>query len=148
MPINQNQPFNMLCNQTILNSKIFWLYNGPLKTLYFILHLLKRQSQEHVISRGDCPNSQVSVMKPSHINSSPHSAAYFRQWIGWALVQIRACRLFGAQALSKPMLSYCQLGPRNKFPWNSYQNKKKYSRKCIWKCRLRIGGQFVQGWIS
>ena len=42
---------------------------------------------------------------------SPPSAAYMRQWIGPALVQIMACRLFGAKPLSKPMLDYCQLDP-------------------------------------
>ena len=45
------------------------------------------------------------------VNSSPPSAAYTRQWIGWALVQIMACRLFGAKPLSKPMLRYYQLEP-------------------------------------
>ena len=44
-------------------------------------------------------------------NSSPRSAAYMRQPIGSALVQITACRLFGAKPLSKPMLGYCQLDP-------------------------------------
>ena len=33
------------------------------------------------------------------LHSSPPSAAY-SQWIGWALVQIMACRLFGAKPLS------------------------------------------------
>ena len=33
------------------------------------------------------------------------------QWIGSALVQIMACRLFGAKPLSKPMQGYCQLEP-------------------------------------
>ena len=50
----------------------------------------------------------------SLINSSPPSAAYImymRQRIGSALVQIMACRLFGAKPLSKPMLRYCQLDP-------------------------------------
>ena len=42
-------------------------------------------------------------------NSSPPSATYMRQWIGSALVQIMACRLFGAKSLSKQMLGYCQL---------------------------------------
>ena len=41
------------------------------------------------------------------INSSPPSAAYVRQWIGSALVQIMACRRFGAKPLSTPMLGYC-----------------------------------------
>ena len=48
----------------------------------------------------------------SLFNSSPPSAAYMRQWIGSALVQIMACRLFGAKPLSKPMLGYCQLDPQ------------------------------------
>ena len=43
------------------------------------------------------------------LNSSPPSAAYMRQWIGSALVQIMACRLCGAKPLSKPTLGYCQL---------------------------------------
>ena len=45
------------------------------------------------------------------INSSPPSAAYMLQWIGSALFQIMACRLFVAKPLSKPMLGYCQLAP-------------------------------------
>ena len=39
-------------------------------------------------------------------NSSPLSAAYMHQWITSALVQIIACRLFGAKPLSEPMLEY------------------------------------------
>ena len=38
-------------------------------------------------------------------NGSPPSAVYMRQWMGLALVQIMACRLFGAKPLSIPMLS-------------------------------------------
>ena len=48
-------------------------------------------------------------MKIDDINSSPSSAAYTRQRIGWALFQIMACRLFDAKALPKPMMTYCQL---------------------------------------
>ena len=44
-------------------------------------------------------------------NSSPPSAAYMRQWIRSALVQIMACRLFGAKPLSKLMLGYRQFDP-------------------------------------
>ena len=44
------------------------------------------------------------------VNSSP-GAAYMRQWIWSALVQIMTCRLFGAKPLPKPMLCYCQLDP-------------------------------------
>ena len=43
------------------------------------------------------------------INLPPLSAAYMRQWIGSALVQIKACRLFGAKPLSKAVLGYCKM---------------------------------------
>ena len=33
------------------------------------------------------------------------------QWIGSALVEIMACRLFGTKPLFKPILGYCQLDP-------------------------------------
>ena len=49
--------------------------------------------------------------KTMPFNSSPPSAAYMRQWIGSALVQLMACRLFGAKPFSKQMLGYCQLDP-------------------------------------
>ena len=43
----------------------------------------------------------------ANLNSSNFpSAAYMREWIGSTLVQIMACRLFGARPLSK--LGYCQ----------------------------------------
>ena len=45
------------------------------------------------------------------LNSSLSSAAYISQWIGSTLVQIMACRIFGAKPLSKPMLGYHQLDP-------------------------------------
>ena len=45
------------------------------------------------------------------VNSSPPRATYMPQWTGSTLVQIMACRLFGAKPLSKSMLGYCQLDP-------------------------------------
>ena len=48
-------------------------------------------------------------------NPFPPSAAYIRQRIGSALVQIMACRLtllFGTKPLPEPMLAYCQLDSR------------------------------------
>ena len=45
----------------------------------------------------------------SQINSSPPSAAYMRRWIGSGLVQVMACRLFGAKPLPQPMFAYCRL---------------------------------------
>ena len=46
------------------------------------------------------------------INSSFCSAAYMRQWTGWTLVQVMACHLLGAKPLPEPMLTYCQLDPK------------------------------------
>ena len=57
-----------------------------------------------------------------------HFAWYMRQWIGSALLQKMACRLFGAKALYKPMLDYCQLDSlRNKLQWNLNQNTKLFT---------------------
>ena len=42
-------------------------------------------------------------------NSSSPIATYMRQWTGSALIQVMACRLFGAKPLPEPMQSYCQL---------------------------------------
>ena len=67
------------------------------------------------ISRGEGRASRgmsfvfLYKIKLTAFNSSSPSAAYMRQWTGPALVQIMACRLFGAKPLSKPMLGYCQL---------------------------------------
>ena len=41
------------------------------------------------------------------VNSSPPSATYMHMWIGSALIQIMACRLFGVKPLSKPTLACC-----------------------------------------
>ena len=56
-------------------------------------------------------NQLINVQINEVFNSSPPSAAYMRPWIGSALVQIMACRIFGAKPLSKPLLGYCQLQP-------------------------------------
>ena len=41
-------------------------------------------------------------------NSSPHIAAYMRQWIVSAFVRVIACHLSGTKLLPAPMLTYCQ----------------------------------------
>ena len=55
----------------------------------------------------------VGLAHPTHLRlkSSPLSAAYMRQWIGPEFIKIKACNLFGAKPLSKPMLGYSQLDP-------------------------------------
>ena len=45
------------------------------------------------------------------VTSLRPSAAYMRKQPMISLVQIMACRLFGAKPLSEPMLDYCQLEP-------------------------------------
>ena len=47
-----------------------------------------------------------------------------RQWIGWALVQIMACRLIGAKPLSKPCWIIVNWTPRNKLQGMFNQNTK------------------------
>ena len=44
-------------------------------------------------------------------NSSPPSAAYMRQWTVSILVQVMACRLFGAKPLPQPILAFLSIGP-------------------------------------
>ena len=80
------------------------------------------------------------------INSYPPSAAYIRQWTGSALVQVMACRLFGAKPLPEPMLAYCQLDS-----WEQISVKFEsefhhfHSRKCIWNCGLSKWQPFCPG---
>ena len=63
-------------------------------------------------------------MLQTRFNSSPPGAAYMRQWIGSALVQIMACRLFGAKPLSNPMLGYFNWTLTNNLQWNFNQDIK------------------------
>ena len=80
------------------------------------------------------------------VNSSPPSAAYMCQWTGSALVQVMACRLFGAKLLPEPKLVYCQLDSREqisvKFESEFYYF---HSIKCIWNCRLPKWRPFCPG---
>ena len=46
-----------------------------------------------------------------YVNQSPSSAAEMRRRAGSALVQVMACRLFGAKPLPVAMLAYCQIDP-------------------------------------
>ena len=82
-----------------------------------------RQSQlpKYLLSR---------VCTTININSSSHSAAYMRRWIGSALLQIMVCRLFGTKPLSEQTFRYSQeLSPgpleyMNKLQWNFNQKWK------------------------
>ena len=67
---------------------------------------------------------------------SPHNSQYLTS-IGSALVQVMACRLFGAKPSLEPLLAFCQLDY-----WEQILVKFEsefchfHSRKCIWNCRL------------
>ena len=75
-----------------------------------IIKLVTVRSVNHGIDVFQSLNIEIWTSRPS--------AAYMRQWIGSALVQIVACRLFGAKPLSKPTLVYCLMDHQ----WNFYQN--------------------------
>ena len=74
------------------------------------------------------------------INSLRPSDTYMRQYNIPTLVQIMACRLFGAKPLSEPMLPYSQLDPKELISLKLYLKFRSFhSRKCTWKCHLRNG---------
>ena len=79
------------------------------------------------------------------------SDAYMRWESMPTLVQIMACRLFGAKPLSEPMLTYCRLGPQEKISINFLSEKifihalfdYFHPLKCIWISCLPNGGHFL-----
>ena len=129
---------------------------GTLGTRHPYARRARAQSQYGSEVVGSCPlrcqstpeRCPVPLLQPClwiappetlHVNTSPSSAAYIylRQWTGSALVQVMACRLFGAKPLPEPMLAYCRLDSWDqisvKFESEFYHF---HSRKCIWNCRL------------
>ena len=65
-------------------------------------------------------------------NSWRMSDAYMHQYTMPSLVQIMACRLFGDNPLSEPMMVYCQFDPKGHIPM-----KLKYKSFHSKKCRLQ-----------
>ena len=66
-----------------------------------------------------------------------------------SLVQIMACRLFGAKPLSEPMMLYSQLDRKEHISVKFYLKLKScHSTKCTWKCLLRNSGHFVSASMS
>ena len=60
-----------------------------------------------------------------------------------------SCRLDGAKPLSKPMLEYCQLDPKEQTSMKFQSEFKHFhSRKCTSKCRLQNGVHFVSASMS
>ena len=93
-----------------------------------------------VITWTNCTNVKNQL---TNINSLRPSDAYMCQWTRSALFQIMACRLIGAKPLPKPMLTYCQLDPKEQTSFVS-KYKTLNSRQCIWKHRLQNDGHFIQ----
>ena len=67
-----------------------------------------------VYDRNCGSGSLLGLLLLTWFNLSPPSAAYMRQWTGSPLVQVKACRLFGAKPLPEQMLHYCQ--------WDSWEH--------------------------
>ena len=82
----------------------------------------------HIISKEKC-----IIHVYQRINSLRPSDAYICGQPRQSLVQIMACRLFGAKPLYEPMLSYCQLNPLEQTSVK-FESKFKHfhPRKRIW----------------
>ena len=62
---------------------------------------------------------------------------------------LMAWRLDGAKPLAEPMLTYCQLDPKEHISMKLYLKFEYFHlRKCIWACCLWNGSHFVQGEMS
>ena len=70
------------------------------------------------------------------------SAAYVRQRTGSALIQAKACRLFGAKPLPETLLTYCQSDSKEqtsvKLKYKNFHYENAFE-----KSRLRNVGHFV-----
>ena len=96
----------------------------------------------------------ATILEHDVFNLSHPIAAYMRPWIGSALVQVIACRLFGAKPLPGVMLAYCQLDSWEhismKFELEFYNfHSKEFTGKChqpIWR-PFGLGG-WINGWNS
>ena len=89
-------------------------------------------------------NNDEKLHKLFILTHLPPSAAYMCLWNGSALViQIMACRLngrpaHGAKPLSEPVLTYCQLDPKEHISMKFYLKFKYFhSRKCVSSTKWR-----------
>ena len=122
LPTHNKQKINLLqFILTICILQVFFHLDDPHPVLFFSIFYLtfaENRLYSNIIRqyRDMIINSIIIFCECNELidnlfNSSTHSAAFMRHWIGSALVQIMACRLFGAKPLSKPMLGYWQLDP-------------------------------------
>ena len=102
----------------------------------------------HDVTRHLCIKSETSnslTHQEEQFNSSSPSAAYMHQWTGSALVQVMACRQFGAKPLPEPMLAV-NWTPGNKLQWNSTWNSIIFFQENSFEIVIcQNGSHFVQG---
>ena len=96
------QPINMWPNGILTNYSSL-----QVRLLIFVILKLFRVEQNSIYIFYNF----WAIPRGRPFNSSPPSAAYMRRWTGSALVEVMACRRFGAKPLLEPMLAYCQLDP-------------------------------------
>ena len=70
------------------------------------------------------------IFYQSGLNSPSPSAGYMRHRTGSALLQVMACRLFGAKPLPEPMQTYCHLDAQEQI---SIKSESQYKTFHSWK---------------
>ena len=115
---------------------------------WYLLNMLQQQwvTDDTAQWQGSQLNSAATSPTRKAINSSPTSAAYMRQGIGSALVQIMACHLLGAKPLSNQSCVVVTWTLRNKLKWNFNQNTKLFIHKNA--SENIVCDHFVQGEMS
>ena len=131
----------------LIKESLLWTLEGSTIISYSGKGAFLYWHQPLVAKEGiTCIQSSLPVAGCDLLNSSPPSATYMRQWTGSTLVQVMACRLFGAKPLPEPMRVYCWLNSweqiSEKFESEFYHF---HSRKCIWNCRLPKRQPFCPG---
>ena len=87
-----------------------WYWKRP-----WVFVCLQNDFEPHLVYSGRVYKNNIDARIPirtifqNSINSAAPSAANIFQGTLSALVQLMACRLFGAKPLPEPMLTYCQL---------------------------------------
>ena len=128
MPVQEEEIF------IITGDPFVWYDWRQWRIIWFIYHLGNPYRRKGSTNQVSDDNLYI-IYSVTHLSLVPH--IYMRQWIGSALVQIMARRLFGAKPSSKPMLGYCQLDPQEQtYKWNTVLVKNRtFSLK---KMRLKM----------
>ena len=101
----------LILSWTIIFRSLGHITSTYFMTLTFFLLRVIQYSPNYAVYYISYIQNNPMPCNTMSINSFPPSAAYIREWIRSALVQIMVCRLFGTKPLSKPVLGCCQLHP-------------------------------------